>query len=225
MVVEDDPALRATTVDALTARHYRIAEAQQGAAAIELADTIGPDVVLLDLGLPDIDGLEVCRHLRMRLTCPIIIVTADTSADSMVRLLDAGADDYVAKPYATDVLLARVRVALRHRATTATVLDDSVVHCGDVPIDVAGRQADAGGNVVDRPPRQFELLVALARNPNRALTYAALGTAVWGFDAPDDPHKALRTAVSRLRRTLGIGPARPRIETEHHIGYRLVVPD
>ena len=222
-MVEDDPPLRASLVATLTSRGYGVAGASTGGAALELADSVEPDVVLLDLGLPDIDGLDVCRHLRMRLSCPIVVVTADISSESTVRLLDAGADDYVAKPYATDVLLARVRVALRHRATTAVVLDDAVLRCGDVTIDVAGHQADVGGTVVDLLPRQFELLVALARNPNRVLTYAALTKAVWGFEAPDDPHKALRTAVSRLRRTLGGGPHRPAIETEHHVGYRFVV--
>ena len=224
MVVEDDPGLRATLLNTLRAAGYATVEAATGTAATDLAGTVELDLVLLDLGLPDVDGLRLCRVLRAMIPCPIVVVTGDDRARSTVGLLDAGADDYLTKPYDTDVLLARVRVALRHRATTVGRLDDAVLSCGDVTVDLAGHQARIGDVVVDTLPRQFDLLVTLCRNPNRILTYDTLVKAIWGFDPPTDADKALRTIVSRLRRDLGSGPQRPRIDTERHVGYRFVTP-
>ena len=191
---------------------------------MDVAHAVDLDLVLLDLGLPDVGGLHLCRFLRATLACPIVVVSGDDRSQSTVALLDGGADDYVVKPYDPDVLLARVRVALRHRATTVGQLDDTVLRCGDITIDVAGHQARLGDEVVDVLPRQFELLVTLCRNPDRILTYDTLVKAIWGFDPPGDADKALRTIVSRLRRTLGNHPQRPRIETERHVGYRFVTP-
>lgn len=180
--------------------------------------------MLLDLGLPDVDGLRLCRTLRAMVSCPIVVITGDDRAATTVQLLDAGADDYLTKPYDTDILMARVRVALRHRATSFAILDDTLLRCGDLVVDLAGRQARLGDEVVDLMPRQFELLVTLCRNPNRIMTYDALIRAIWGFAPPADADKALRTIVSRLRRTLGVAPGLPRIDTERHVGYRFVPP-
>ena len=189
MVVEDDTALRTTIVATLRSHDYATVEASNGAAAMDVAHAVDLDLVLLDLGLPDVGGLHLCRFLRATLACPIVVVSGDDRSQSTVALLDGGADDYVVKPYDPDVLLARVRVALRHRATTVGQLDDTVVP-----------------------------------QPDRILTYDTLVKAIWGFDPPGDADKALRTIVSRLRRTLGNHPQRPRIETERHVGYRFVTP-
>lgn len=224
MVVEDDSSLRSTLVATLRSRDLGTVEASTGAAAVDLADAVDLDLVLLDLGLPDVDGLRLCRTLRAMLACPIIVLTGDGRTQSTVALLDAGADDYLTKPYDTDILLARIRVALRHRASAVGQLDSAVLHCGDLRIDIAGHQVRVGDEVIDILPRQFDLLVALCRNPGRILTYETLVKSIWAFDPPTDADKALRTLVSRLRRVLGVHPQRPRIDTERHVGYRLVVP-
>ena len=184
-----------------------------------------PDVILLDLGLPDIDGLVLCRHLRLQVTCPLIVVTADALEDRIIEVLDLGADDYVPKPFSMNQLLARVRVALRHRLATAALLDDQVLQCGDVTIDTAAHQVLIDCQTVDLFPRQFDLLTALVRNEGRVMTYSTLVRVLWGMDAADEHVAPLRTAISKLRKTLGVGARRPSIDTEHHVGYRLVVPD
>ncbi|MBI5089656.1 MAG: response regulator transcription factor [Actinobacteria bacterium] len=225
LVVEDDEAQRSTLITTLTAHGYRVRGAATGVEALDLAEATRPDLVLLDLGLPDVPGIELCRHLPLRHACPIVVVTGDDSDEQLVRALDLGADDYLVKPYNPQVLLARARVALRHRVATASLVDDDVLHSGDVTIDLAARSVFAGGTEVVLLPRQFEVLVALVRNPGRLLTYATLGRIVWGTDIEGGHHlQSLRTAVSRLRQALGEGPLRPVIETERHVGYRLVEP-
>lgn len=188
--------------------------------------TSRPDVVLLDLGLPDIDGIELCRHLRIQLDCPVIVVSADVEEDRMVEALDTGADDYVLKPFGVKELLARIRVALRHREATAPLVDDLVLQCGDVTVDVAAYQVAVAGELIEMLPRQFDLLVAMIRNEGRVMTYAALSRLVWGIEPEGEHHTlSLRTAVSRIRAAIGEGPQRPTIVTERHVGYRLVAPE
>jgi two-component system KDP operon response regulator KdpE len=209
----------------LQARGHRVEEATTGARALEVATVLRPDVVLLDLGLPDIDGVVLCRHLRLQLSCPLIVVTADALEDRIIEVLDLGADDYVLKPFSMNQLLARVRVALRHRLATSSLIDDQVLECGDVTIDTAAHQVIIDGQPIDLFPRQFDLLTALARNEGRVMTYSTLTRVMWGLDANEEHLAPLRTAISKLRRSLGVGPRRPSIDTEHHVGYRLVIPD
>jgi two-component system KDP operon response regulator KdpE len=226
LLVEDDPAQRDSLSSALTARGYIIRQAGNGAEALEIASTTRPDVVLLDLGLPDVDGIDLCKHLHIQLDCPVIVVSADVVEDRMVQALDTGADDYVLKPYGINELLARVRVALRHREATASLVDDLVLQCGDVTVDVAAYQVAVGGEVVEMLPRQFDLLVAMLRNEGRVMTYATLTRLVWGVEPEGDHHTlSLRTAISRIRAAIGVGPQRPAIVTERHVGYRLVAPE
>jgi two-component system KDP operon response regulator KdpE len=226
LLVEDDPAQRDALAAALIARDYRVVEAATGAAALQMALAVSPDVVLLDLGLPDVDGIELCRHLRIQLACPVIVVTGDVQEDRMVEALDTGADDYVLKPFSPNELFARIRVALRHRVATAPLVEDQVLQCGDVQVDVAAYQVAIAGELVDLLPRQFDLLVAMIRNEGRVMTYATMARVLWGVNSVSE-HQAhsLRTAVSRVRRALGDGPQRPSIVTERHVGYRLVAPD
>jgi two-component system, OmpR family, KDP operon response regulator KdpE len=223
LLVEDDPGQRAVLSAALSARGHVVEQAASGARALDLAKVIRPDLILLDLGLPDMDGLELCRHLRLQLSCPVIVVTADGVEDRAIALLDLGADDYVLKPYRMNELLARVRVALRHRLVTTTMLDAQILECGDVIVDIDARQVVIAGAPVEVYSRQFDLLVALVRNEGRVVTYSILARALWGLDAPENYQYPLRTAISKLRRVLGVGPRRPMIDTEHHVGYRLVV--
>jgi DNA-binding response OmpR family regulator len=224
LVVEDDEAQRAALVTALTARGHRVEAVATGAAALEVVKLIEPDVALLDLGLPDIDGLELCRHLLVQLNCPVIVVTADGMEESVVTALEMGADDYVLKPYRTNELLARVGVALRHLVAVAPLRADEHLVCGDVVIDVAGHRVRVADAEVDLVPRQFELLSALVRNEGKLMTNEMLARIIWGLDPPVDPRLALRSAVSKLRGSLGSGDSRPTIQTEQRIGYRLVGP-
>ena len=135
---------------------------------------VSPDVVLLDLGLPDIDGLELCRHLLLQVDCPVIAVTADAVEDRVVDALELGASDYVLKPYRVNELLARVGVALRHQLATAPLRADEMLVAGDVTVDVAGHRVRIGTVEVDLVPRQFDLLCALVRNEGKLMTYELL---------------------------------------------------
>jgi two-component system KDP operon response regulator KdpE len=181
-----------------------------------------PDVVVLDLGLPDIDGLDVCAHLRRWFANPIVVLSADGAEDRKVAALDLGADDYVTKPFSMPELLARLRVALRHRRTRAAIASDTVMALGDLLIDTGARSVRVDGDVVDLPRMEFELLDVLARNAGKVLTYGALQTHLWGL--PDPARMAaLRVHVRHLRTKLGAGPERPEIVTEPGVGYRLNV--
>lgn len=229
LIVEDDRAQRHVLSAALEARGYRVHVAATGAEAVQVASAVETDLIVLDLGLPDVDGLTLVRHLRVLGECPVLVVTADADDERIVAALDLGAEDYVTKPFSLPVLLARMRVALRHRAASAAAAcDDTVLHAGDVDIDLRAYQLRIAGRDVDANPRQLALLAVLVRNQGRVLSYAALAR-LWGaageihFD--DGNPNTWRVAVSKLRKTLGHGPARPQIETVINIGYRLVVPD
>lgn len=223
MVVEDDPAQRDALVGILAARGATVIAVGSGGDALTVLDAERPDLVMVDLGLPDIDGVDLCRHILNRVDAAVIILTADQEEERIVAGLDAGADDYVHKPYSSDVLLARVRAALRKRLGPPSGRDDDV-HVGDVVIDVAARQVFVAGALAPIVARQFDLLAALARHEGRVLTTVELARAVWGLDVPDDYKQALRNSMSKLRKSLGTGPNRPLIETDHHVGYRLVAP-
>jgi len=155
----------------------------------------------------------------------VIVVTADDDERRIVAALDLGAADYITKPFSTPVLLARVRVALRHWSERAAVVDDEVISAGDVRLDLAGHQVMVGDELVDLHPRQFALLAILVRNQGRVLTYEALGRALdTTASTIAEQRNAWRVSISKLRKQLGAGPERPRIETELNVGYRLVVP-
>ena len=225
LVIEDHRAQQAVLAAAFEARGHQVNVAGNGATALELVDTVDPDLVILDLGLPDVDGIVLCRHLRARVACPIIVVTADSDERRVVAALDGGADDYVTKPFSMPVLLARARVALRHRASTAAVVEEPMLEAGDVRLDMNGYQVMVAGELVDMHPRQFMLLALLVRNRGKVLTYAALDRALGSSKANFDERNPWRVAISKIRKQLGTGPNRPVIHTEHRVGYRLTVPD
>jgi two-component system KDP operon response regulator KdpE len=223
LVVDDEPALLRALALTLEAEGYRVATASDGRSALDAASEQEPDVVVLDLGLPDLDGIEVCRHLRRWSSVPLIVLTADGAEDRKVTALDQGADDYLTKPFSLPELLARVRVALRHRRQLAGVVDDDRIDVGDTTVDIAAHVASAGGVPIELTRKEFALLAVLARNRGRLLTYGRLLEVVWGLPPTSDT-QPLRTHVSLLRKKLGEGRLRPRIENEPGVGYRLVVP-
>jgi two-component system, OmpR family, KDP operon response regulator KdpE len=225
VVVDDEPAiLRALSV-ALRARGYEVVTATDGAAAIDLVATSDPAVVVLDLGLPDLDGIEVCRRVREWSEVPIIVLTADGADDRKVAALDSGADDYVTKPFSTPELLARLRVALRHRTRAlAGAPDEAVQVVGDVVVDRAHHSVTVGGRPLALTPKEFGFLAVLARHPGRVLTHRAILQAVWG-DEYGTETQYLRVYASQLRKKLGDTPDHRRLVTEPGVGYRLVDPE
>ena len=223
LVVEDEPAPLKMIEASLSARNYHVLTATTGAAALDLVAAMEPDVMIVDLGLPDIDGLALCRHLRLRTKNPIIVVTADGSEERMVQALDEGADDYVIKPFSMPELVARIGVAIRHRHMLDSVPDELIVVVGALSVDVQAHEARIHGKTVELPAKQFKLLTMLVRNPDRILTYRNLVQHLWESETEESVSHALRILVSKLRKTLGEGEDIPKIVTEPYIGYRLVV--
>jgi two-component system KDP operon response regulator KdpE len=223
LVVDDEPALLRAVGAALKARDYDVATAGTGQAAIDAIALAPPDLVVLDLGLPDLDGIEVCRRVREWSDVPIVVLSAEGSEARKVLALDQGADDYVTKPFSTAELLARIRVALRHRNHAAADDDDAVLRVGDVEIDLARHVVDVGGRKVDLTPKEFAFLALLARWPGRVLTHRTILQEVWGPEYGSES-QYLRVYASQLRKKLDDDPTRPRLITEPGVGYRLVDP-
>ena len=222
LVVDDEPAIVRALSAALRARQHRVGVATTAAEALSQVATHNPAVVILDLGLPDLDGVEVCRQLRRWTDTPIIVLTAEGAESRKVEALDEGADDYVTKPFSTPELLARVRVALRHRRGPETEVS-AVVRVGDIEVDVPQHRVRVRGEDVDLTPKEFAFLAALARHPGRLLTHRMLLAQVWG-PGYEDETQYLRVYASHLRKKLEDDPARPHLVTEPGVGYRLVDP-
>ena len=223
LLVEDDAPQRRAVELGLTARGFAVTAVADGHSARRAVDASHHDVVLLDLGLPDIDGIELCRRLHVWPGAPIVVVSGNDRDDRIVAALDVGADDYVVKPVTIDVLAARIGVQLRHAAMTAPVLSAQILEVGDVRLDTASHEVEAGGDLVTLNHQQFTILAVLMRNVGALVEHHVLARAMGG-DADGNERNALRVAVSRLRHRLGTGPARPAIVTEKPIGYRLVPP-
>ena len=223
MVVDDEVAIQRVAFAALSARGYRVQLASGGAEAIALAATEPPDVIVLDLGLPDLDGLEVCRRIREWSLVPIIVLSAEGSEARKVAALDEGADDYVTKPFSMPELLARVRVALRHRPRAGAIVDEAVLEVGDLRVDLARHEVTVGHRRVDLTPKEFSMLTLLARHPGRVLTHRTILQEVWGPDYGTET-QYLRVYASQIRRKIADDPTRPRLITEPGVGYRLVNP-
>jgi len=224
VVVEDDLAQQTVLRAALEARGMRVHVAGTGAEAMRLLGALRPDLVVLDLGLPDIDGLDLCRHLRVMTPSPIVVVTAQTDERRVIEALDLGADDYVTKPFSMAVLLARLRVAIRHHQQLAAVTEEEVIEAGDVQLHLGAHQVMVGDEILEMPARQFALFSVLVRNHGRVVTYSTLARALGSVDGEDE-RNAWRVYVSKIRKMLGTGPRRPVIQAELNVGYRLIVPD
>ena len=223
LLVEDEPAMSEIIATALRARGNVVEVARTGREALRMASASVPDVVVLDLGLPDMDGADVCRELRRWFLNPIVVLTADANEDRKVAALDGGADDYVTKPFSMPELLARVRVAGRHRRAVATALDPAAVTVGALRVDTGAHTATVGGQPLRLARKEFAVLALLARNCGRLLTHADLVAHVWGKADPSKA-QALRRLVTEVRSALGAGADRPRLVTEAGLGYRLVAP-
>ena len=220
LVIEDEPQMLRFLRPALEGHGYRMIEATSGRDGLTQAATRSPDVVLLDLGLPDQDGLAVTARLREWSQTPIVVISARGREEDKVAALDAGADDYVTKPFGVPELLARLRVALRHaaRGDGATA---ALVAIGDVKIDLEKRLVTRAGEAVHLTPIEYRLFAELARHPGKVLTHSHLLKQVWGPGYAQQSHY-LRVYMAQLRRKLEEDPARPRILlTEPGVGYRL----
>jgi len=223
LVVEDEPQLMRFLRATLPAHGYRVIEAASGAQALVEAQTRQPDLVLLDLGLPDLDGLEVTRRIRAWSALPIVVVSARGQERDKVAALDAGADDYLTKPFGTDELLARMRVALRHAARLASGEGESVFETGDLRVDLQARLVYRSGSEVRLTRTEYRLLAALVKHAGKVLTHRQLLVEVWGPGASSETHY-LRVYMAQLRHKLEDDPARPRhLLTELGVGYRLRV--
>ena len=221
LVIEDTPAIGRALRAALEARGYEVVVALTGESGIDAAAVSDPAAVILDLGLPDMDGADVCRRIRGWSDVPIIILTVDDTEHRKVETLDIGADDYVIKPFSTPELLARLRVALRRRRAADGEATDPILEVGDVVVDVPHHQVSVAGQPVDLTPKEFGFLALLARHPGRVLTHRAILQEVWGPEYGSET-QYLRVYASQIRKKLGDDPSTPRLVTEPGVGYRLV---
>ena len=224
LVIEDEAAMRRFLRASLTAAGYRVAEAETGDAALKAAPLQPPDVVILDLGLPDMDGLEVISNLRTWSQVPIVVVSARGQEKDKVAALDLGADDYLTKPFGVQELLARIRVAMRHAARIAAGGADETTQfvVGDLKVDLAARRVFVADKEVHLTPLEYRLLGMLVRHAGKVLTHRFLLEEVWGPPYVEEMHY-LRVYMANLRSKLETDPARPRyLLTEQGVGYRLV---
>jgi two-component system KDP operon response regulator KdpE len=218
LIVDDEPAILATMAPMLRSRGYEVTTAMSGTAALEAVERTNPDLMILDLGLPDFSGVEVCRLVRDGRSTPIIVVSARGAEAEKVAALDAGADDYVTKPFGTEELLARIRVAVR-RTEAVPPLGGTLVR-GDLTIDRDRHRVTRGDEEIRLTPKELELLLFLAQHPGRVLTHRAILKAIWGPHAVDQPEH-LRVLVGALRKKIEADPARPRyIISEPWVGYK-----
>ncbi len=220
LVIEDEPQMVRFLRPALQGHGFRLVEATSGEDGIRQAATRAPDLVLLDLGLPDMDGIEVTRRVREWSQVPILVISARGREDDKVAALDAGADDYVTKPFSMPELLARVRVALRHASRLGSGGSCNLT-IGALEIDLEKRRVAVAGETVHLTPIEYRLLTELARNAGKVLTHSHLLRQVWGPGYAQQSHY-LRVYMAQLRRKLEADPARPRyLLTEPGVGYRL----
>jgi two-component system KDP operon response regulator KdpE len=220
LVIDDELPIRRFLRATLETDGFRVVEAENATEGLRQAATRSPDVVVLDLGLPDQDGLEVTRRLREWTTIPIVVLSARGRETDKIAALDAGADDYVTKPFGAGELMARVRVALRHRAR-ATDQGDPVLRVGDLEIDLGRRRVSVAGTEVHLTPTEYRLLSVLARHAGKVLTHTFLLKEVWGPGYSGQTHY-LRVYMGQLRQKLEKTPARPRyFVNEPGVGYRL----
>jgi len=221
VLIEDEPQIRRFLRATLTGQGYRLFEATTGADGLVEVGSRQPDVVIVDLGLPDIDGIDVIRRLREWTAVPIIVLSARGQERDKVAALDAGADDYVSKPFGAGELLARIRVALRHTAGASHEDDDAAFQVGELRMDLLRRQVFMGEREVRLTPIEYKLLATLVRHAGKVVTHAQLLRDVWGPTHTDQAHY-VRVYLAHLRHKLEAEPARPRyLLTEPGVGYRL----
>jgi two-component system, OmpR family, KDP operon response regulator KdpE len=223
LVVDDDPQIRRVMKATLVGHGYEVIEARSGEEALEKVQSEMPNLVLLDMNMPGIGGLETCRALRQGSDTPVIILSVRNSEKDKVAALDAGADDYVTKPFSIEELLARIRAALRRSSSSV----ESGPHSFSAPnleIDFQTRRVHARGSDVRLTPKEFDLLRYLVAHAGKPVTHRELLQAVWGPDYGDEP-EYLRVFINQVRKKIEANPARPKlILTEPWVGYRFVSP-
>jgi two-component system KDP operon response regulator KdpE len=219
LVVDDEPQITRVLKTTLSSQGYGVRTASDGDEAVQIMKEWTPDLVITDLRMPNLGGLELCQHIRAKSRVPIIVLSVKGEERIKVEALDAGADDYVTKPFGVHELLARVRAALR-RAATPEQPESQLIEAGDFRIDVPTRSVQVKGREVHLTPKEFDLLVYLARHAGRVLTHRSLLAAVWGGNSVEQP-EYLRVFVGHLRKKLEPDEATPRyILTEPWVGYR-----
>jgi two-component system KDP operon response regulator KdpE len=223
LVVDDEPQIRRFLRTSLSAHGYRVIEASRGHEALTLTATERPELVLLDLGLPDIDGLEVIHRLREWSTVPIIVISVRGQESQKIEALDHGADDYVTKPFGMGELLARMRAAMRHRLQAE--LDEPVFHAAGLTVDLGKRLVTVDSHEVKLTPKEYDVLRVLVTHAGKVITHQHLLREVWGPGSVHETHY-LRVYIGQLRQKLEPDPAQPRyILTEPGVGYRLRMED
>ena len=225
LLVDDEPAILRSLRPLLVSRGFEVDTARTGEAALQEVSRAKPDLIILDLGLPDLDGNEVCARVRGETAAPIIVLSARTSEREKISALDQGADDYLTKPFSPEELLARIRVALRRVFNPPAATPDRIQH-GDLMIDFLRRRVVRGANQEIRlTPKELDLLAHFARHPNQVLTRHSILTAVWGPHASESPEH-LWVLVGQLRKKLEADPSHPRyLVSEPWVGYRFVLDD
>lgn len=219
LLVDDEIAIQRSLGPLLRTHGYEVEMASAGTAALKLTAEHAPDLIVLDLGLPDLDGTEVCRRIRETSKVPIIVLSARGGEADKVRALDLGADDFVTKPFGPEELLARIRVALR-RVMSDPSAEQGLLRAGDLTVDYDRRRVQRGDDEIRLTPKEFELLSLLARNHDRVLTHRAILKAVWGPNAVDQPEH-LWALVAQLRKKIEPDPSQPKyLLSEPWVGYR-----
>lgn len=223
LVIEDEKNISDFISKTLTAHDYRVSCAVTGKEALSLTTSLCPDIILLDLGLPDLDGMEIIKQVRTWSGCPIIVVSARTQEEDKVRALDAGADDYLTKPFGTSELLARIRTSLRHssKMNNSGGLPQHPYRAKGLEIDFFKRIITIEGEPIHLTPIEYKIVAFLAQNSGKVMTYSAVMNNVWGPYAESD-NKILRVNMANIRRKLEKNPAQPiYIFTEVGVGYRM----
>ena len=220
LVVDDEPQITRVLKTVLSSQGYQVRTAAEGESALTNFKEWSPELVITDLFMPHMDGVELCRRIRELSSVPIIVLSVKGEERSKVEALDSGADDYVTKPFGIDELMARVRAALRRSGGTTGTEEVSSFDAGDFRIDMDARRVHTQGREVRLTPKEFDLFVYMARHPNRVITHRTLLEAVWGEASQEQP-EYLRVFMGQLRKKLEPDPSNPRyLVTEPWVGYR-----
>lgn len=220
LIADDEPQITRVLRTGLTTHGYDVRVAAEGESALDTFNDWHPDLVVTDLAMPNMDGLELCKRLRLVSQVPIVVLSVKGEERTKVEALDAGADDFITKPFSMEELLARVRATLRRAPAPSTDADLTVLEAGDFSLDIDTRQVIVLGKEIHLTPKEFDLLAHLMRNPGKVLTHRKLLTAIWGTNYGEQT-EYLRVFIGQLRKKIEPDPASPRyILTEPWIGYR-----